>query len=192
MQTIKYGSQGEAVKQAQEALIKLGYNLNKYGADGIFGAETKSAVVKFQTDRGIDVDGIIGPITWKELSSYNPEEKPHSEHFKFSEFTCKDGTEVPKQYWYNLQSLMDILEKVRAYWDKPVIIVSGYRTPSYNKSVDGAEKSQHLYANAADIQVQDVSASEVYGVLNRAFVNYGVGKYDNFTHIDNRGYKARW
>ena len=66
-----FGSRGEAVKQAQRGLLKLGYPLRS-GADGIFGAETVAAVKAFQrVERSknpkIEVDGKIGPITWRLL-----------------------------------------------------------------------------------------------------------------------------
>ncbi len=57
------GSRGNDVKQLQQALIDLGYNLSKYGADGIFGDETEAAVRAFQRDAGIGVDGIVGDET---------------------------------------------------------------------------------------------------------------------------------
>jgi peptidoglycan hydrolase-like protein with peptidoglycan-binding domain len=41
------GSEGTEVKQLQENLIKLGYKLPKYGADGDFGDETLQAVLQF-------------------------------------------------------------------------------------------------------------------------------------------------
>jgi peptidoglycan hydrolase-like protein with peptidoglycan-binding domain len=63
---LSVGSNGPAVKKVQEALIEFGCPLPKYGADGKFGAETKTAVKKFQTDSGLTgkaVDGVIGPTT---------------------------------------------------------------------------------------------------------------------------------
>ena len=50
----------------QNALISLGYPVGSKGADGIYGKDTKAAIVKFQTDAGFDakgIDGIWGPIT---------------------------------------------------------------------------------------------------------------------------------
>jgi peptidoglycan hydrolase-like protein with peptidoglycan-binding domain len=42
----------------------MGYNLPEFGADGIFGAETKAAVERFQDDAGAaKIDGIVGPET---------------------------------------------------------------------------------------------------------------------------------
>ena len=89
---------------------------------------------------------------------------------------------------------MNLLEEIReACGDRPITINSGYRTESYNKKVDGAKQSQHLYAAAADIKVSGKSASEVYKLCDRLVGNRGgVGRYSTFTHVDVRGHKARW
>jgi len=41
---LKNGSKGKKVVQLQESLVKLGYELPKYGADGDYGKETETAV----------------------------------------------------------------------------------------------------------------------------------------------------
>lgn len=57
----KYGSTGGEVTQIQQKLQDLGY----YGGsvDGIFGTQTKNAVISFQRDYGLAVDGIAGKNT---------------------------------------------------------------------------------------------------------------------------------
>ncbi len=62
-EALKEKSNGTEVRNLQRELIKLGFNLNKYGADGVFGNETESAVKAFQRSEGIKVDGIVGPVT---------------------------------------------------------------------------------------------------------------------------------
>lgn len=64
--TLQRGSRGPAVRVLQESLIKLGYNPGP--VDGIFGPLTEAAVKAFQNDRQIDVDGIVGPVTWGEIA----------------------------------------------------------------------------------------------------------------------------
>lgn len=59
------GKSGNEVKIIQNLLIGKGYSCGTSGADGIFGAGTDSAVKKFQTDKKITSDGIVGPATWK-------------------------------------------------------------------------------------------------------------------------------
>ena len=57
------GASGEAVRAYQEKLMKLGYDLGNWGADGDFGNDTRRAVIKFQQDRNLEADGEIGPMT---------------------------------------------------------------------------------------------------------------------------------
>ena len=57
---LRKGTEGNDVKQLQEYLLRLGYSLPKYGADGDFGAETEAAVQAFQEDEGLEVDGKYG------------------------------------------------------------------------------------------------------------------------------------
>lgn len=62
---LKKGMEGEAVKLMQEMLMKWDPRaLPRYGADGEFGAETRTWVMKFQKSMCIGVDGIVGPVTW--------------------------------------------------------------------------------------------------------------------------------
>lgn len=64
---LKRGMNGSDVKELQTALITLGYNLPKYGADGDFGSETEAAVKEFQKAHGLLVDGHFGPKSYKAL-----------------------------------------------------------------------------------------------------------------------------
>ena len=60
---LRKGMSGEDVRQLQESLIKLGYDVGPDGADGDFGKNTYKAVVQFQKDVGLDPDGEVGPLT---------------------------------------------------------------------------------------------------------------------------------
>lgn len=46
----RFGARGEHIKALQEALIKAGYNLPKFGADGYLGSETVTAVQQLEAD----------------------------------------------------------------------------------------------------------------------------------------------
>jgi len=54
---------GNKVRAIQNALIKLGYNVGPTGADGKYGANTMSAVKKYQRDNGIKQTGFVGNVT---------------------------------------------------------------------------------------------------------------------------------
>ncbi|OGO77536.1 MAG: hypothetical protein A2Y23_07670 [Clostridiales bacterium GWB2_37_7] len=58
---LRYGSRGTAVVTLQKALTAQGYL--RGAADGIYGSMTKSAVIKFQTAKRIQIDGIAGNQT---------------------------------------------------------------------------------------------------------------------------------
>lgn len=59
--TLRMGMSGPEVSQLQEKLRKIGYTLN---IDGDFGPATKRAVMSFQQEHGLDVDGIVGALSW--------------------------------------------------------------------------------------------------------------------------------
>ena len=56
---------GEDIRTVQNKLNSLGYNAGT--ADGYYGNDTRNAVINFQTARGIDIDGEVGPTTWNTL-----------------------------------------------------------------------------------------------------------------------------
>lgn len=67
--TLRNGDRGECVKAAQTELLKHG-NLHAIEeVDGIFGPNTDTAVRNFQKFAGLTPDGIVGPLTWKQLIS---------------------------------------------------------------------------------------------------------------------------
>ncbi|RPH59254.1 MAG: peptidoglycan-binding protein, partial [Chloroflexi bacterium] len=58
--------QGDDVLKLQQRLLELGYS--EVGApDGVFGKMTGSAVRRFQQNNGLEVDGYVGPKTWRKL-----------------------------------------------------------------------------------------------------------------------------
>ena len=65
--TLRKGSKGNAVREMQAMLDKLGYDLGSYGVDGDFGNSTLASVKAFQKDHRLTVDGICGPATWAAL-----------------------------------------------------------------------------------------------------------------------------
>lgn len=59
--TLRRGSRGADVHVLQQALCAAGYTVE---TDGIFGRETRDAVISYQRDRGLAPDGVVGPMTW--------------------------------------------------------------------------------------------------------------------------------
>jgi uncharacterized protein YcbK (DUF882 family) len=89
-----------------------------------------------------------------------------TKNFSLSEFDCNDGSVTPKEVIVNLQLLAEQLQVLRDFVGKPITINSGYRSPSYNKKIGGASRSQHLLGTAADIRIDGISAREVHGIVS--------------------------
>ena len=120
-----------------------------------------------------------------------------AENFDLSKFECRDGTAVPEEYMDNVKKLAENLQVIREEIGQPVIIISGYRSPDYNKRCGGVKKSQHLLAKAADIRVKGMHPRELGEIVKRLIKegrlhSGGVGVYTTFVHYDIRGFNARW
>ena len=65
---LRKGDKGEYVRLLQEIMLAIDPKcLPKYGADGDFGTETLNAVLRAQKAGKLEVDGIVGPLTWAAL-----------------------------------------------------------------------------------------------------------------------------
>ena len=97
----------------------------------------------------------------------------------------------------NVKKLAKNLQVLRNHIQKPITIISGYRTPEYNKKCGGVKRSQHLLAKAADIIVSGMTSLEVRDTIIQLIKDGkmdsgGVGIYPTFTHYDVRGRNSRW
>lgn len=63
--TLRRGDRGQDVAYLQTRLAAMGYRVGKI--DGIFGLYTVQSVKVLQADKGLVVDGIVGPKTWAVL-----------------------------------------------------------------------------------------------------------------------------
>lgn len=68
METLKFSSRGANVSILQLALSRSGYY--KGDIDGVFGEQTRQAVVSFQKANGLKPDGIVGAMTWAKALPY--------------------------------------------------------------------------------------------------------------------------
>jgi N-acetyl-anhydromuramyl-L-alanine amidase AmpD len=70
--SLKKGDKGGNVKTWQEALLKVGISLPKFGADADFGGETETATNAFKAQKGLPQNGIVDADTaaamWAALS----------------------------------------------------------------------------------------------------------------------------
>lgn len=95
---------------------------------------------------------------------------------------------------YNILDIARVMEEIqRRYPNKPIQITSWYRDPDTNEAVGGATFSRHLSGDAIDFVVPGVHPYDVYADLNPWWGHRGgLASSTVFTHIDMRGYRARW
>ena len=67
LNVLSRGSVGTQVMSLQILLMGYGYSVGNSGADGDFGAFTEQAVLRFQKDQYLEVDGVVGQNTWSRL-----------------------------------------------------------------------------------------------------------------------------
>ena len=117
-----------------------------------------------------------------------------SEHLSWKEMACHD--KLKTAYPINWQTnraivLSGIFEMIReSCGNKPIKVLSCYRTPLYNASVGGAKLSQHQYGRAIDLRPPDgMTVNQFHSVIfelsKNTFIR-GLGKYPTFVHVDIR------
>lgn len=111
-----------------------------------------------------------------------------SDYFKSTEFDCKCKHPTCRITYID-DELVEQLTEHRRTWNRTVKITSGFRCTRHNKAVGGKPGSLHLVGKAADIVVDGLAPAKVQAGCEDFD---GLGKYASFTHVDVRGYKARW
>lgn len=126
-------------------------------ADGIVGINTINAIIAFQKKKGLKADGIAGAATFAKLNG-SSNSSGSSSHFAKSEFKCGCKGRYCNGYPAGSMDarLLNLLEKLRSYYGKPIIITSGQRCTVYNKSVGGVSNSAHKYGKAADFYISGI------------------------------------
>lgn len=173
------------------------------------------------------LDSYLPPRGYIKVTPDNADTKV-SPHFTLGQFLCKQATRATAKYLVQSPELILKLESILTAVNRAGIasssfhIMSGYRTPYYNKLIGNGENSRHIYGAAADIFIdsspQDGRMDDVNrdGVINRRdsawlyrFIDKlsqmtswpflgGLGEYGAtsshgpFVHVDVRGYRARW
>lgn len=126
-------------------------------------------------------------------------------YFDDYEFACKCGRHGYDDEGHPIldhiidKRLVDVLDAIRERIGQPIEVLSGYRCHEHNAEVGGVPNSQHVLGTAADITYDGIDvdylanlaeecASEVLGE------GIGIGRYyyQDFVHVDVRGYDARW
>ena len=148
---LSIGDTGEDVRELQEWLVKLGYNVGSKGPDGDFGSKTYAAVIDFQRKNNLDDDGIVGPLTKKAIKEAVDKMDKNVIISEEEELKLEVGTEV--------------------MLTKDAVFTSG-------KSIASWLFGKKLYirkVNGDDITISTVQSGAVNGIVNKKYLE----KYDN-------------
>ncbi|WJD64311.1 D-Ala-D-Ala carboxypeptidase family metallohydrolase [Pseudomonas kurunegalensis] len=113
-------------------------------------------------------------------------------HFTLDEMTvsqlaARDGFDntPPPQARANLQLLCGALEQVRALFDAPIIISSGYRSEKVNQLIGGSRNSQHVQGLAADFTVIEVSPRDTVRRISNSTIAFDqlILEFDRWVHL---------
>lgn len=127
--------------------------------------------------------------------------KPPSVHLSWAELACHDGTPYPATSTDRALALAREFEVIRnRCGDRPITVLSGYRTPAWNRKVGGARQSQHVEGRALDLRPPTgMTVAEFHALIlacarGESSKIRGLGHYVTFVHIDIRESKrlARW
>jgi uncharacterized protein YcbK (DUF882 family) len=115
-----------------------------------------------------------------------------SNHLSWRELACKDGTPYPEEFKEDgrVYDLANSFERIRDLYEKPIIILSAFRTPEHNRKIGGARNSLHLEGMALDLRPpKGISTKRFYEDI-RDYAKFirvqGIGRYNTFVHIDIR------
>lgn len=123
-----------------------------------------------------------------------------AKNFSRVEFACKGesccGHSAPISLLLvtSLQRLRDMASEYLAR-DCPIRINSGFRCNVHNARVASEDTTKpHTLGIAADCACEFLTPYELATLAMQIeeFENGGIGIYQTFTHLDVRGYKARW
>ena len=103
-----------------------------------------------------------------------------SKNFTLEEMTYSD---TAKRYGYhnypNTEAIKNLgcltqnfLQPLRDKINKPILILSGYRSELVNQKVSGAKTSQHKYGQAVDIQIAGMSPLQLFIYIKESGLDY--------------------
>ena len=110
------------------------------------------------------------------------------EEMTLSQEAVRSGlSNMPKQTQLaSLKELCEnILQPLRDYLRRPIVVSSGYRSRTINTRISGSKNSQHMKGEAADIIVPGMTVTEVIRAIRRIDLPFDklIDEYDAWIHV---------
>ena len=81
---------------------------------------------------------------------------------------------------HTLQSLRDLI-------DRPITVLSGYRSPAVNRGIGGSLGSQHIFGQAADIHVNGMPVDLLFHTIAKNIpFDQVINEFDRWVHVSYR------
>lgn len=105
---------------------------------------------------------------------------PGAPHFGYYELTRTEhrlyqerNRVVPVAFESASVALGQMMERVRSFWDLPVMVHSGYRCEPLNSAIGGASNSQHTRFEACDFHIHAVSLQSAFVRIANSDIPFG-------------------
>jgi peptidoglycan L-alanyl-D-glutamate endopeptidase CwlK len=192
MRKLQKGSRGKDVRILQELLNKLG---NRLVVDGKFGSATRDAVVDFQNEAGLTLNGVVGDVTWSALRQRTEASSASSaggDNAVSSIFDADDFSRLPTWDSHTDRRIGKLHPKVRATARKFIILLernmgkkvrvtSGFRSFADQDALFARGRTILMDGNKRVRIVTNARAGQSYH-------NYGVA----FDVVEIKNHKALW
>ena len=191
------------VKQKQCLLTFLGYDTG--GVDGIWGEKSRNSLQVCQEKLGIPESGVWDDQTENALMeavyTYDAVNESDTEtentgtfwdriqYWSREEFRCR-CSEYHDPYCDGFpaepdETLVELLDDIRAHFGRPAIRSSGLRCPQHNRDSKGVSNSKHLTGKAMDFFIQGVTGEAVRAYASadpRCAYTYVI--QGNYVHVE--------
>ena len=115
-------------------------------------------------------------FSWRDV----PKSKWRWASFSPAEIACRGDGSIKIN-----EEALDCLQALRDLISKPMILLSGYRSPEHNRRVGGARASKHMEGTAFDISMANHDPVAFEAAARKAgFLGFGFYPRSGFTHID--------
>ncbi len=162
---LRQGSKGGEVKEVQRRLKQWGYYTGS--VDGIFGSNTKKAVIAFQKKNGLTADGIVGKSTYAALGmndSYNAlNGSSASGHGGSSNYTSSDLQLMAKAIYAEGRG-----ESYTGQVAIGAVIMNRVKSPSFPNTISGVIYQKGAFTAVSDGQINLVPDQTAYDAAKDA------------------------
>lgn len=96
----------------------------------------------------------------------------------------------------NIIRTAQLADAIREEIGRPIVVLSGYRSPAHNRAIGGADASRHMWFQALDLTCRNVPPAELFRAAEKrakwARLQCGIGRYEWGIHIDTGWHDRRW